>query len=168
MKEEDIIVGGMYRLLETKNEKLETLCRHNLLIASKNSEGEFLFVDTYWSNRRGSGTYSFKNIKDRIEFVFNMNHAQYVSKREWDEYDEIDKSYIPIGGREERWLVDDRAEKLIDRQILMLENDIMNLEHSIISRQNTLERKKKELSILKEKSTSKRSPSKNSIGEKRY
>lgn len=152
MKEEDIIVGGMYRLLETKNEKLETWCRHNLLIASKDILGEFLFTDTYWN---GGRIYHFETIKNRIEFVFNMNHAQYVSKREWDENDEIDKSYIPIGGREERWLVDDRAEKSINRQILMLENDVMNLEHSIISRQNTLERKKKELSILKEKSTSK-------------
>jgi len=150
LTEEDIIEGGLYRLLEETGKPLETWCRHNLLKAVKTHEKGLRFVDTYWDGSIGTGIYSFNDVASRLVYLFDLTYARNVSKREWMEYSEKDRTYIPIGGRQESWLIDRRAEKSKVCIISMLEDDIAHLESMIKINQRELSAKKKALDGLME------------------
>jgi hypothetical protein len=152
LTEEDISGGGLYQLLAPKAGKLETWCRHNLLIAVKafTPNPTLSLVDTYQSGSAGtsSGVYSFEEVKGRLIYLFDLNNARDVSKREWQDYSKKDRVYIPIGGQAERWLIDTRAKKSKACTISMLEEVIAHLKSTIEFDLRKLNAKKKALSGL--------------------
>ena len=146
MNKEEIIDGAMYRLHATPEHILDTWCKHNLLIARIYDDGNIRFKDTYWMS--GEWVYVFEDMCDRMSFVFDMNHAKEVTKREWQEYDDRDKTWIPIGGISEQWIVDDRAEKSKHMIISTLEHEIDKLVSDIQMAQHNLGFKKELLKKL--------------------
>jgi hypothetical protein len=143
MNKDEIINGGMYRLHSTPEHALDTWCKHNLLVARVYDDGGIGFKDTYWYS--DPSTYTFDDVCDRISFVFDMNHGKDVTKREWQEYDDKDKTWIPIGGISEQWIVDDRAEKSPEMITYALEIEIARLHEDIESMERSLEWKNKTL-----------------------
>lgn len=122
MEENEIIEGGLYRLDIKRKNYLEKWCKHDIVIATK-SDGVWRFIDTYW----GSGertTYVFDQVKDILVFEIDLNHSKDVSSDEFDQYSDRDKSYIPIGGGSERYIIDARATKNVQNIIELLEYKI--------------------------------------------
>lgn len=160
LTEEDIIEGGLYRLLEPKDGRLETWCRHNLVKAVKAHEEGLRLVDTYWNGSVGTraGVYSFEEVEGRLVYIFDLTYGRSVSKREWQEYSEKDRTHIPIGGHQERWLIDTRAERSKVCIISLLEEDIADLKSTIEINQRELDRKEKELDDLMEGAERSRTP----------
>ena len=146
MNKEDIIDGAMYQLLGTPEHKLDTWAKHNMLIAHIYNDGSIRFKDTYWMS--GEYTYMYEDVCDRIEFMFDLNCAKEVSKREWMEYNMADKTHVPVGGTGERWIVYNHAEKSRDLVIHALESDISDTVKDIEHKQRDLSWKRTELSKL--------------------
>ncbi len=133
MIETEIIENGLYRL-QPKSKDESTWCKHNLLIASKKS-GKWVFTDTYWSSYQDQTRYGFDEIKDRITFEFDMNFAKGVILEEYDQYDDKDKFWIPMGGGSQRYLIDSRAKKSKEKVIELLEYRISSYQSKIKSLQ---------------------------------
>ncbi len=138
MEESEIIENGLYKLTPLPN--TSDWCRHNLLIASK-KYGYWAFTDTYWSSYQDQTRYHFKDIKDRITFVFDMNFAKGVIKVEYDQYDDKDKFFIPVGGCAARYLIDSRAEKSLNKIEELLVERTIELRNQIKSLKNELNQK---------------------------
>jgi hypothetical protein len=142
MDESEIIENGMYRLTPQPDDS--NWCRLNLLMASKKND-KWIFTDIYWSSYQDQTRYLFDEIKYRITFVFDMNFAKNVNQIEYDQYDDNDKFWIPMGGSSERYVVDSRSKKSRTKVIELLEYRIdedlrktRSLEHDITHNQNML------------------------------
>ena len=148
MKESEIIENGLYRLRPKDNEELRTWCRHNLLIAHKENN-EFIFTDTYWGNGSESTNYKFNDIKNQIEFVFDLNHSLEVHEKEYYQYDEKDRFFIPMGAHSKEHLVDSRSKKSKTNIIELLEYTIEDKKRDIEILNRNIERHTSDLKNIK-------------------
>lgn len=137
---DDIMDNGLYRLKPKDGEEQRTWCRHNLLIASKTKNGEWVFKDTYWSSSSEATTYKHEEVKDQIEYIFNLNHSKDVTDAEYEQYSPKDRTFIPMGSWHARHIIDTRAEKSRTIIIELIKRKIRDSESSIKMELNNIER----------------------------
>lgn len=137
MKESEIIENGIYQLQPLSDKPNDNWCKHNILIAHK-KDNDWIFKDTYWTSEPTK--YKFEDIKDRIKFAFDLNHSKEVHEKEFNQYNEKDKFWIPIGGNSEKHLIDTRATKSKNNIIELLEYAIEDKKRDIEILNNNIKR----------------------------
>jgi len=146
MEEKEIIENGVYRLEPFSTKPNYNWCKHNILIARKDDH-DWRFYDTYWAD--GHTNYPFDEVKDRITFLFDLKGSKEVKSKEYDQYEEEDKFFIPDGGHDKSYLIKAGAEKSRAIIINLFESKIENIKSEIESLQRNLEWKKETLEEIK-------------------
>ena len=146
MKESEIIENGIYRLQPLSNKPNDNWCKHNILIAHK-KDNEWTFADTYWTSEPTK--YKFEDIKDRIKFEHDLTYLVEVHEKEFNQYDEKDRFWIPIGGDSEKHLIDSRATKSKTNIIKLLEYAIEDKQRDIEILNRNIERHTTDLKNIK-------------------
>jgi hypothetical protein len=145
MKEEDVIDGGLYRLLAEPGGYVGTSWYHNLLIAHV-QEDKTVFCDTYWLDFYRP--YELETIRSRLEFVFDLKNARDVTREEWECYADADRTNIPVGMCPAKWYVAKSAQKSVPAMIVIQEHKIEVLRNSIIVERHELAVAERELERL--------------------
>ena len=124
-------------------------CRHGLVKIVQNNAGKQFAVDTYWNDWSSNGTYwPVEEVQDRLEFIINLDECHTTTRREWEQYADSDKTYIPAGGRSEKFLVRKSAKPVLTKQVEQLEGEIRSLRSTIEHSIHQIARKEQEISEL--------------------
>lgn len=123
-----------------------TWCRHNIVIAREQKDGSVYLIDTYWGS--GDGSYRPEDLEGKTEYIGNIHEYRDAYPREFEQFGEGERFFIPMGGGGERRLVKKSAtpdKELIRRQ---LETEIEDLKKKNEWNERGIVEKTKELSAL--------------------
>lgn len=108
--------GELYRLPGT-----EGWCRHGLVIIQESARG-LIAMDTYYGN--GDGYHMVKDVKDRLEFILDLNDAMMVWSDAWELFEDEDRARIPSGGKGAIYYVRKGARASHSKMVKKLESRI--------------------------------------------
>lgn len=145
MTDKPIIVGGLYRLPSDYC----GWCKHGIATIIER-DGILCAYDTYWGGS-GRSVYKVSDIKGKLKFLIDMNHAEKVDKELYYQYEEKDRAYIPVGGGSAQYLVDKRAEPSLQLQIDQLYGKIESEERGIKSALWSIRLLERDLTRLRDK-----------------
>lgn len=119
----DLIEHGLYRYREGAG-----WCRHGLVVIRNigtTEKPDLVAVDTYWGYEPNHGAlernfYQAEKVKDKLEFIIDLSACRNSNEHEFQQYEEGDRAYIPMGGGSARWLVRRDAKPSIDLQLRQL------------------------------------------------
>lgn len=142
-----------------KYKKGEGWCKHGIVYTVRDMKGNLWAIDTYDGIDVRRAFYGDKTRylinkdidENDLEYIMDMEDVRIVTKREFEQYDEKDRFFIPMGTRHEKYIVNKNAKPNKDLQIAQLKHEIKSLEIEIRMKQTRLERKK-ELLIEMEQS----------------
>lgn len=128
----------------------QTWCRHNIVIAREQHDGTIMLVDTYWGSGRSEfgGVYTHADLEGKADFIGNLDEYRIAHDREFDQYSQEDRFYIPQGGGGEMRLVKKAATPSKDLVKQQLASEIDSLKHRIEWDKRTLAEKEAELAAI--------------------
>lgn len=138
-----IIENGLYELKDGHG-----WCRHGLVRIKRTETRGLIAVDTYWGDCGAADWYPVGEVERRLRFVIDLGRCRPSTRREWEQYEDADRAYIPVGGGSEKFLVAEDARPSPVRQAEQLRAEIAHLQSEIEWDRRELARKERELSQL--------------------
>ncbi|WP_145413484.1 hypothetical protein [Paenibacillus xylanexedens] len=114
-------------------------CKHGIVYTIKSNDGVMWAIDTYWDSRFTKGLnsdgycYIVDEIEDQMEFVMMLDDIKEVSREEFYLYDIEGTIHLPVGGWNERYLVNKNAKKNIERVCDSIRSKIISNDNMIKS-----------------------------------
>lgn len=138
-----IIENGLYELKDGHG-----WCRHGLVRTQHTETRGMIAVDTYWGDREAADWYPVSEVEHRLRFIIDLRRCRPSIRHEWEQYEDADRAYIPVGGGREQFLVAGDARPSPARQAAQLKAEIAHLQSEIEWDRRELARKERELAQL--------------------
>ena len=144
MKKYQLIHNGLYKLEEKeKSEKsLDARHRSNIVLAV-NEYSQWKFYDIFYGMDCRNTVYLFDEIKDRMTFLFAFGKSKDVSEREFAQYEDAHKLFLPANAyTPQRHLIFRDAPKSRTKILELLNDAVERAENQIKLQQAHIDFKK--------------------------
>lgn len=122
---------------------------HGIVYTVRDDAGQLIAVDTYWDSRFNKGLnndsgrkYLVPYIADDLKFIMMIDDIKETSREEFYLYNNEDALHIPVGGWNERFLVNKNAKKNVSSVLAHIKYAIESNESEVKSHTEKVEKLK--------------------------